>query len=50
MRLRNNFDAWVLLLPAVVVMYIMIWRPTVLGAVWAFFKMNAYTNGAWFGF
>ena len=49
MKLRNNIDAWILLLPAVVVMYLMIWRPTVLGAVWAFFKMNAYTPGAWCG-
>ncbi len=50
MRSRNNFDAWVLLLPAVIVMYLMIWRPTVLGAVWAFFKMNAYTPGEFCGF
>ena len=49
MKLRNNIDAWVLLLPAVVVMYLMIWRPTVIGAVWAFFKMYAYTRGAWCG-
>ncbi len=50
MRLRNNIDAWILLLPAVVVLYLLIWRPTVLGAVWAFFKMNAYTPGDFCGF
>ncbi len=42
-RLRNDFDAWILLLPLVIILYIMVWRPTVLGAVWSFFKMNAYT-------
>lgn len=45
MRLKNDFDAWILMLPAVIVLYLMIWRPTVLGAVWSFFKMNAYTIG-----
>lgn len=41
--LRNNIDAWILMIPMVVIMYLMIWRPTVLGVVWSFFKMNAYT-------
>ena len=50
MALRNDFDAWVLLLPAVIVLFLMIWRPTVLGAVWSFFKMNAYTPGDFCGF
>lgn len=40
---RNEFDAWILFLPSVFVLYLMIWRPTVLGIVWSFFKMNAYT-------
>ena len=31
-------------------MYILIWRPTVLGSVWAFFKMHAYTVGEYIGF
>ena len=50
MRIKNNIDAWILLLPAVVILYLLIWRPTVLGAVWAFFKMNAYTPGDFCGF
>lgn len=40
---QNNFEAWILFLPAVVIMYLMIWRPTVLGGVWSFFKMHSYT-------
>lgn len=47
---RNDLDAWILMLPAVIVLYLMIWRPTVLGAVWSFFKMNAYTPGKFCGF
>ena len=47
---RNELDAWILFVPSVIVLYIMIWRPTVLGAVWSFFKMNAYTPGDFCGF
>ena len=43
MRVRNNIDAWVLMIPMVVILYLFVWRPTVLGGVWSFFKMNAYT-------
>lgn len=46
---RNNLDAWILFLPSVIVLYLMIWRPTVLGAVWSFFKMNVYTPGDFCG-
>ncbi|MDD6483637.1 MAG: sugar ABC transporter permease [Clostridiales bacterium] len=49
-RLKNDFDAWILFLPAFIVLYLMIWRPTVMGAVWSFFKMNAYTPGDFCGF
>ncbi len=47
---RNDLDAWILFLPSVIVLYLMIWRPTVLGGVWSFFKMNAYTPGDFCGF
>lgn len=49
-KLRNDFDAWILFLPAVFVLYLMIWRPTILGGIWSFFKMNAYTPGDFCGF
>ena len=48
-QFRNNLEGWILFLPMVVVMYLMIWRPTVLGAVWSFFKMNAYSVGEFCG-
>ena len=47
--LRNNVDAWVLMLPMVIILYLFIWRPTVLGGVWSFFKMQGYTPGKFVG-
>ena len=46
---RNNIDAWVLMLPMVIILYLFVWRPTVLGGVWSFFRMNAYTPGEFCG-
>lgn len=48
-QFRNDLDAWILFLPSLVVLYLLIWRPTVLGAVWSFFKMNAYTPAGFCG-
>ncbi len=31
------------MLPMVIILYLFVWRPTVLGAVWSFFRMRAYT-------
>ena len=41
-RLINDLQSWVWLLPAVIVLYLMIWRPTVMGGVWSLFKMKGY--------
>ena len=41
--LRNNIDAWVLMLPMVAILYLFVWRPTVMGVYWSFFNMKAYT-------
>ncbi len=49
-KLGKQFDAWVLMLPMVIVLYLFVWRPTVLGAVWSFFRMKAYTVGEFCGF
>ena len=45
----DSFDAWVLMLPMVIILYLFVWRPTVLGAYWSLFKMNAYNVGAFCG-
>ncbi len=48
-RLKNDFDAWVLLMPAVFVMFIFIWRSTVIGGIWSFFDMKGYTPAEFCG-
>lgn len=30
-------------MPMIIILYLFVWRPTVLGAVWSFFRMKAYT-------
>ena len=49
-RLKNDISAWIWLMPLIIVMYLMIWRPTVMGGVWSFFKMKGYTAGDFIGF
>ncbi len=49
-KLRNDLDAWILMLPMVIILYLFVWRPTVLGTVWSFFKMQAYTVKEFCGF
>ena len=49
-KLRETIGVWLLLLPAVIVLYIMIWRPSVMGIVWSFFKMKGYTPTKFVGF
>lgn len=48
-KLKNDLSAWMLLLPVVAVVYLMIWRPTVMGGVWSFFKMKGYTPKEFIG-
>ena len=49
-QLRNNIDAWILMLPMVVILYLFVWRPTVMGTVWSFFDMKGYTVKDFFFF
>ena len=48
--LRNEFDAWVLMFPMLFILYVFVWRPTVMGFVWSFFKMQAYNIVSFCGF
>ena len=41
-RFKKNALAWLLFLPALLVLYFIIWRPQVMGFVWSFFKMKGY--------
>lgn len=49
-RLSNDLKAWVLMIPLVIAMYLMLWRPTVMGAYFSFFKMKGYTPTEFIGF
>lgn len=42
-QFRNNLDAWILMLPMVAILYLFVWRPTVMGTLWSFFDMKGYT-------
>ncbi len=46
----STFNAWILLIPAVIILYLMIWRPSVMGMVWSLFKMKGYTPAEFAGF
>lgn len=40
--MKSGLTAWLLLLPAIIAMYLMVWRPQVVGIIWSFFKMRGY--------
>lgn len=48
-KLKNNLAAWLLLLPLILIMYLWVWRPTVMGMVWSAFKMKGYTPKEFIG-
>ena len=48
-RTKRDIAAWVLLLPLILIMYLWVWRPTVMGAVWSTFKMKGYTPQEFIG-
>ncbi|MBO4898381.1 MAG: sugar ABC transporter permease [Clostridia bacterium] len=39
---KSFFSSWLFALPALILMYLFIWRPTVMGFVWSMFKMKGY--------
>ncbi len=47
---KEQLAAWALIAPLIVILYLAVWRPTVIGAFWSFFKMNAYNPGKFIGF
>ncbi|MBQ6907575.1 MAG: sugar ABC transporter permease, partial [Clostridia bacterium] len=46
---KSSVSSWLFVLPAIILMYLFIWRPTVMGFVWSLFKMNGYTPKAYIG-
>ena len=41
--IKTNIMAWLLILPLLILMYLFVWRPTFMGAVWSFFRMKGYS-------
>ncbi|MBR0365426.1 MAG: sugar ABC transporter permease, partial [Clostridia bacterium] len=39
---KSFVSSWLFAVPAIILMYLFIWRPTVMGFVWSFFKMKGY--------
>ena len=46
---KSFFSSWLFAVPALILMYLFIWRPTVMGFVWSFFKMKGYTPQNYIG-
>lgn len=40
--IKIQISGWLVLLPAVLIMYLFIWRGTVMGAVWSFYEMRGF--------
>ncbi|MBE7045138.1 MAG: sugar ABC transporter permease [Ruminococcaceae bacterium] len=49
-RAKKNLLAWLLFLPALIVLYFIIWRPQVMGFAWSFFRMKGYRVEEFVGF
>lgn len=41
--LHTNINGWLFMLPMVVILYLFVWRPTILSGVWSFYDMKGYS-------
>ena len=46
---KSFVSSWLFALPAIFLMYLLVWRPTVMGFVWSFFKTRGYTPKSFIG-
>ena len=46
---KSFVTSWLFAVPAIIFMYLFIWRPTVMGFVWSLFKMKGYTPKNYIG-
>ena len=42
-KLKKNLSAWLILLPSVILMCYIVWRPIIVGVYYSLFKMQGYT-------
>ena len=47
---QRNFTGWCFLLPVVLLLFLFVWRSTVIGFIWSFFKMRGYSIVEFCGF
>lgn len=47
---KKDIYSWFLLIPFLILLYFMIWRPMVMGIVWSFYDMKGYTPTKFIGF
>lgn len=47
---RKQLSGWMLLVPALFVLYFAVWRPQIMGFIWSFFKMKGYNPIEFCGF
>lgn len=40
---RDNIDGWIFMLPMLILLYLFVWRSTIMGGVWSLFKMKGFT-------
>ena len=48
--LKRDIVSWLLILPFLLLIFTVLWKPTVQGIVWSFHKMNGYNVGEFVGF
>lgn len=48
-RLKNDISAWLLILPVALVLYLFVWRSTVVGVIWSMFDLKGYTPTEFIG-
>lgn len=46
---RKNLSGWLLLLPSVLLFYLIVWRPIVIGTVYSFFQLRGFEPVAFVG-
>lgn len=40
---HRNINGWIFMLPMVIILYLFVWRPTLLGGAWSFYDMIGYS-------
>ena len=45
----KDVRAWLIMLPMIIVFYLFVWRPTVMGAWWSFYNMKGYSPQEFIG-